>query len=224
MESGSVHRDSSSLDRFALERLASPHYCHFTSPIRRYPDLTVHRMIAEYCRGKLDSRPPEDISQLVALGEHCSQASRRAEAAERELRQVLVLQLLATKVGKEFDGVITGVANFGLFVQMPRFNVEGLVRMEDLGDDWWEVDVKRGQVTGERSKQTYALGTVLDVRIVSVEQGSRQMKLSLSTLKRPARRKKPQPVKSSAKGKTATKKAKTSSKGKGRGRSRRRSS
>ena len=157
--------------------LASTHYCHFTSPIRRYPDLTVHRMIAEHCRGRLDSRPPEDLSALVTLGEHCSQAARRAEAAERELREVLVLQLLVGKVGEAFDGVITGVANFGLFVQMPRFNVEGLVRMEDLGDDWWEVDPQRGAIRGQRSGQVMRMGDVLAVRIAGVDVARRQLNL-----------------------------------------------
>jgi len=159
--------------------LASTHYCHFTSPIRRYPDLTVHRMVAEYCRGRLDSRPPEDISELAGLGEHCSQAARRAETAERELREVLVLQLLAGKVGEAFDGVITGVANVGLFVRMPRFNVEGLVRMEDLGDDWWDVDSRLGAVRGQRSGRVMRIGDVLPVRIAGVDVARRQLNLVL---------------------------------------------
>ena len=157
--------------------LASTHYCHFTSPIRRYADLTVHRMVAEYCRGRLDSRPPEDMSELIALADHCSQASRRAEVAERELRQVLVLLLLAKMVGEAFDGVITGVANFGLFVQMPRFNVDGLVRLEDLGDDWWEVDPQRGTIRGQRSGRVMRMGDVLVVRIAGVDVARRQLNL-----------------------------------------------
>ena len=157
--------------------LASTHYCHFTSPIRRYADLTVHRMVAEYCRGRLDSRAPEDMSELIALGDHCSQASRRAEAAERELRQVLVLLLLVKMVGEAFEGVITGVANFGLFVQMPRFNVDGLVRMEDLGDDWWEVNPQRGTIRGQRSGRVMRIGDLLVVRIAGVDVARRQLNL-----------------------------------------------
>ena len=159
--------------------LASTHYCHFTSPIRRYADLTVHRMVAEYCRNRLDSRPPEDMNELTSLADHCSQASRRAEAAERELREVLVLQLLATKVGDRFDGVITGVTNFGLFVRMPRFNVEGLVRMQDLGDDWWDVDPRTGTIRGQRSGQAMRIGDVLAVRIAGVDVARRQLNLVL---------------------------------------------
>jgi len=160
--------------------LASTHYCHFTSPIRRYADLTVHRIIADYCRSRLDTRPPEDMSELISLADHCSQSSRRAETAERELRQVLVLQLMVTKVGEPFDGVITGVTNFGLFVQMPRFNVEGLVRMEDLGDDWWDVDPRTGSIRGQRSGRVMRIGDVLAVRIAGVDVARRQLNLVLN--------------------------------------------
>lgn len=157
--------------------LASENYCHFTSPIRRYPDLTVHRLLGEYCRGELETRPPEDISAMVKLGEHCSAAERRSEAAERELREVLVLQLLETKVGESFDGVITGVTNFGLFVQSRQFGVEGLIRMDGLGDDWWDVNVRTGEIRGQRSGKKYRIGDRIVVRIVAVDVARRQLDL-----------------------------------------------
>ena len=157
--------------------LASSAYCHFTSPIRRYPDLTVHRLIAELCRGTLDSRPPEDVAALTELGAACSTAERRAEGAEHEVRDVLVLELLGGKVGESFDGVITGVTSFGLFVQMPRYLIEGLVRMPDLGDDWWEVDAKKGEVRGEHSGRRFRMGDVLTVRIAGVDKARRQLNL-----------------------------------------------
>jgi len=157
--------------------LASRHYCHFTSPIRRYPDLTVHRLLTEHIHGRLDTRPPEDLSALTQLGEDCTAAERRAKAAEEELREVLVLQLLATKVGESFDGVITGVTNFGIFVQSPRFLIEGLVRLADLGDDWWDVAARYGQIRGQRSGKVYRIGDILPVRILGVDVARRQLNL-----------------------------------------------
>ena len=177
--------------------LASKNYCHFTSPIRRYPDLTVHRLLAEYCRGVLGDRPPEDISALVELGQKCSATERHAESAEDELRTILLLQHLASKVGESFDGVITGVTNFGLFVQSPRYLIDGLVRMEHLGDDWFELDARYGHLKGERTGKTYRIGDLIRVTIANVNIPRRQLDLvpeKLASIKRQAEAKtKPKP-------------------------------
>jgi ribonuclease R len=121
--------------------------------------------------------PPADIGELTELGKHCTYTESRAEDAERELRDVLILQYLEDHVGDEFEGVITGVTNFGLFVQSPQFLVEGLLRLEDLGDDWWEVDAKTGRVRGEVTGRTLKLGDLLEVRIANVDVARRQMSL-----------------------------------------------
>ena len=158
--------------------LASDNYCHFTSPIRRYPDLTVHRLAAAVIEKR--DLPAQDPSALVKLGEHCSTTERRAEAAEQELITVLVLQLLATKIGEQFDAVVTGVANFGMFAQLPRLGVEGLVRMEDIGDDWWEVSARSGEIRGERTGKRFRIGDPLTVQIASVNVSARQLNLRLA--------------------------------------------
>ena len=120
---------------------------------------------------------PEDLSALNQLGADCTAAGRRAEAAENDLRDALVLELLAEKVGEGFEGVITGVTNFGLFVQSPRYLVDGLIRMPDLGDDWWEVDARRGQVRGEHTGRRFRIGDRLAVRIAGVDKARRQLNL-----------------------------------------------
>ena len=185
--------------------LASDAYCHFTSPIRRYPDLTVHRMVAEHCRGNLDTRPPEDVSALVALAEACTSAAERADAAEKELTQLLVLQLLAKKLGEVFDGVVDGVTNFGIFVELPKYGIEGLIRLEDLGDDWWEVSAKTGKVIGERSGRVFRIGDTLRVRIVAVDVAARQLNLVPEKIDAPRKKKKKSGSKAKAKGRSKTK-------------------
>ncbi|MGC9454928.1 MAG: ribonuclease R [Phycisphaerae bacterium] len=190
--------------------LASRHYCHFTSPIRRYPDLTVHRLLTEYLRGELEDRPPEDLDGLVKLGEQCSAAERRSQAAEDELREVLVLQFLEDKVGEHFPGVVTGVTNFGVFVQLERFLIDGLIRLPDLGDDWWEVQPQYGQVRGEMSGKRYRIGDEIEVRIANVDVPSRQLSLV------PAKEIEPQGRRGGKGGKKGKSKRPSKSKSKGR--------
>ena len=181
--------------------LASDNYCHFTSPIRRYPDLMVHRLLRECIRGTVADLPPEDMGQMVRAGEHCTSAERRAKGAEGELRQLLVLQFLQTRIGDTFAGVITGMTNFGLFVQSPQFLVEGLLRLNDLGDDWWEISARTGEIRGQSSGRKYRLGDVIQVRIAGVDLGRRELDLVLERARKlaqpKAKRKKetrPQPA------------------------------
>jgi ribonuclease R len=185
--------------------LASNAYCHFTSPIRRYPDLTVHRMVAEHCRGLLENRPPEDVSELVKLAEACTTASERAEAAERELIQLLVLQLLSKHLGDVFDGVVDGITNFGIFVELPKYGIEGLIRLEDLGDDWWEVSARTGKVRGERSGRVFRIGDPLKVKIIAVDVAARQLNLVPEQADAPRKKKGKSKPKSKSKSKPKSK-------------------
>lgn len=156
--------------------LASTHYCHFTSPIRRYADLMIHRVLERHLQN--ESAMKEQEQNLVETGKHITFTEQRAEDAERELTTVLTLQLLAKKIGEELDGVVTGLTGFGLFVQSKKYGVEGLIRMEDLGSDRWSYDMKSQSVIGERSGYSLRLGQAIKVRIVSVNVPARQLNVT----------------------------------------------
>jgi len=156
--------------------LASIHYCHFTSPIRRYADLTVHRALDRYLRNEPTLKEQEQ--NLVEVGKHITFTEQRAEDAERELTKVLTLQMLAKKTGEELDCVITGLASFGVFAQSKRYGVEGLIRMEDLGSDRWQYDSKAQCIVGERSGRNIRLGQAVKVRIISVNVPARQLDIA----------------------------------------------
>ncbi len=167
--------------------LASANYTHFTSPIRRYPDLIVHRLLDLYIAGELRrkggraqrDRVP-DVDALTKLGQHCSTNERRAESAERELRTVKILRLLAEHLGDQYEGVVTGVANFGIYVQLDKYLIDGVLRFADLPDDWWEVDAKHGLVVGERSGRRITIGDRLTVVTTRIEVPQRELELGLA--------------------------------------------
>jgi ribonuclease R len=152
--------------------LASDCYCHFTSPIRRYPDLTIHRLLDELMAGK---KPRNDFGQLAVLGEHCSDRERRSEAAERELTKVKLLDYLATRIGLTFDAVVTGVEEFGLFVQGTELPAEGLVHVSSLNDDFYRFDRASHTLSGNRSGNRYRLGDSVHVAVVRVDVDRREL-------------------------------------------------
>jgi ribonuclease R len=152
--------------------LASDCYCHFTSPIRRYPDLTIHRLIESILRKK---KPRNDQAELVSLGEHCSTRERRAEAAERELKKIKLLDYLSTKIGLEMDAVITGVEEFGLFAQGIELPAEGLIHVASLSDDFYSFDRRSHSLTGRRSGNAFRLGDLIRVQVARIDTDRREL-------------------------------------------------
>ncbi len=180
--------------------LASDCYCHFTSPIRRYPDLTIHRLFDEILAGK---KPVNDYDALVVLGQHCSDRERRAEAAERELTKLKLLTYLSGRIGDKMTAVVTGVESFGLFVQGIELPAEGLVHVESLTDDFYHFDRRAHTLACRRSGNQFRLGDVLEVAVARVDLERRELDFRLAGRKRPAR---PQPQTETArKPKRATK-------------------
>jgi ribonuclease R len=152
--------------------LASENYCHFTSPIRRYPDLVVHRLLDQLLkRGKAGS----DYQELLALGEHCSKMEKRAEAAERELVKYKLLVYMNDRLGTEMDAIVSGVADYGFYAQAEEVPVEGLVHISTLPGDYYHFDEPSHSLVGQRFGRRFRLGDKVRVRVVRVDLGRRQM-------------------------------------------------
>jgi len=155
--------------------LALAEYAHFTSPIRRYPDLLVHRAIKHALSGKKSGSFPYRPKDMDRLGQHCSMTEKRADEATREAIAWLKCEFMLDKIGEEFDGVITGVTSFGLFVQLQDVFVDGLVHVTSLENDYYEFDAPRHQLVGARSKKAYQLAAPLRVRVVNVDMEQRRI-------------------------------------------------
>ena len=172
--------------------LASLFYCHFTSPIRRYPDLQVHRLLDRWIR---TGRASADQKELVILGDHCSKMERRAETAERELVKLKLLQHLSTRIGTKLTAVITGVAEYGFFAQAEEFPAEGLIHVSSMHDDHYTYDETSRSLSGGRTKQRYRLGDRVVVEVARVELQKRMLDLRVvgkpPEAERPVEKRKP---------------------------------
>jgi ribonuclease R len=178
--------DATSLGHFGL---AAEHYTHFTSPIRRYPDLVVHRTLRESRHTVMNTARREELNEeLPDVARHTSEMERRADEAERELLQWKKVRFMADKVGDEFDGYVTGVAPFGLFVELVEHYVEGLVHISSMADDYYRFVEQLHVLTGENTKKTYRLGDRVRVQVVRIDLERRQVDLGLVDILETVRR------------------------------------
>lgn len=149
--------------------LASEFYTHFTAPIRRYPDLTVHRLIRTYLlEGKLDKRTTDKWKEILPeLARHTSERERTAVDAEREVNDLKKAEYMEERIGEEFDGVISSVTNFGLFVELEN-TVEGLIHVSYMTDDYYHFDERSYALIGERTANVYRIGEEVRIKVVGV--------------------------------------------------------
>ncbi|MGH9159955.1 MAG: ribonuclease R family protein, partial [Vicinamibacteraceae bacterium] len=169
--------DPANLGHFGL---ATEFYTHFTSPIRRYPDLVVHRTLRELQHGETTPEIATDrAEELPDVARHSSDMERRADEAERELLQWKKVRFMADKVGDEFDGYIIGVASFGLFVELVEHFVEGLVHVSTMADDYYRFTERTHTLRGENTDKVYRLGDQARVQVVRVDLERRQVDLGL---------------------------------------------
>lgn len=187
--------DPQSLGHFGL---STEFYTHFTSPIRRYPDLIVHRLIRTYLiQGKTDEATREKWAHLLPdIAEHTSNMERNAVDAERGTNDLKKAEYMMDKIGEEFDGVISSVTNFGMFVELPN-TIEGLVHVSFMTDDFYRFDEQHFAMIGERTGNVYRIGDEITVRVVDVNKEERNIDFEIVGMKGTRRRKKPDDKKKS---------------------------
>ncbi|MDY3277067.1 MAG: ribonuclease R [Staphylococcus chromogenes] len=168
-----AHYDADNLGHFGL---AADYYTHFTSPIRRYPDLIVHRLVRKYLieksmNGKAQHEWQEKLPQMA---EHTSNRERRAIDAERDTDDLKKAEYMIQHLGDEFEGVISSVANFGMFVELPN-TIEGMVTIQNMSDDYYHFDERQMALIGERKASVYRIGDVIKVKVIHVDVDERQI-------------------------------------------------
>ncbi len=159
--------------------LALDAYAHFTSPIRRYPDLLVHRAIRHCLSGKKPETFVYGVPDMIMLGEHCSANERRADDATRDVVSWLKCEYMMDKVGEEFPGIIAAVTSFGFFVELADIYIEGLVHISNLGQDYFHFDPTSHQLKGERSGMNFRLGDRVRIRVARVDLDEKKMDFEL---------------------------------------------
>lgn len=180
--------------------LAEDHYCHFTSPIRRYPDLHIHRLMAAIVLNNKTYRGPS-AEDLIRLGHHCSTTARRAEKAERELTKIKLLSYFSERIGEQIEAIITGVERFGFFCRGIKIPAEGLVHITTIpGREHYEYDRQAMALIGTHSGEMIRLGDHVLVEVAHVDVDRRELNFKLlthSAAKKPAKKQAPQPTEES---------------------------
>ncbi|WP_419151638.1 ribonuclease R [Aeribacillus alveayuensis] len=180
--------------------LSTDFYTHFTSPIRRYPDLIVHRLIRTYLiEGKMDEETRAKWAiELPDIAEHSSKMERRAVDAERETDDLKKAEFMMNKIGEEFDGIISSVTNFGIFVELPN-TIEGLVHVSYMTDDYYRYDERHYAMIGERTGNVYRIGDEITVRVIQVNKDERSIDFEIvgmkGTRRKPVKKQSPKVIK-----------------------------
>mgnify|MGYP001614905587 FL=1 len=149
------------------------YYTHFTSPIRRFPDLIVHRLIFDYNQEKLEKNL--SLEELEKICDHTSAQERNAVNAERLSVKLKQIEYLKSKVGEDFHGVVSGITHFGIFIELSHTLAEGLIRLRDMNDDYYVFDEKNYSILGKRSGRKIRLGDKVNVKLIRVDQEKREI-------------------------------------------------
>lgn len=157
--------------------LAFPYYAHFTSPIRRFPDLIVHKLIFNYLKGV---QPEFTLSQLEQMSEFSSERERSAQNAERISVKMKQIEFMGSKIGEEFEAVISGLTNFGMFIELKDILVDGLIHLKDMDDDYYMYDEAKFMMVGKSKKKKYKLGDKVTVQLIRVNDERKELNFILS--------------------------------------------
>ncbi len=156
--------------------LAFDYYSHFTSPIRRYPDMMAHRLLFDYSKGKPSANPQKYEDLCI----HSSDMERKAQQAERDSIKLKQVEFMANKIGEEFDGLISGVSKWGIFVEIKENKIEGLIKMSDLNDDYYYLDEEHFQIIGHNKRIIFKLGDSIKIKIKSTDITKKQLNFELA--------------------------------------------